>query len=465
MDRGNGRAVLTLFLLAPVVGEVVGASLRLSYFAQPLRVLGIVCFYGAGVVLIREITQRLHLSGWGLVLLGCAFALVEEGLALQTIFNPVGMDGEAVHGSAFGVNWFWAVVVTGYHVVWTVGIPIAVVHLVFPRSSHSPWLSARSAGMLAVVFACGTAVFVAISHLRSDFWLSWVQAAATIVVVAGLVWLATMCKDDGRAASAGRVPRRIVVGMFGFVAGAGWFVLFVAAFVGGAGFVWWTVGALCLASAAALMLRRWTRREWTSPHQLALCFGATVSAALFGLLLVAQDARREDIAFQCAVIAALITAYIWMDHRGPNIMSNNAIEICTTTADRVASLLGPAVGGGQPRLQRAIQRYRDDPATALLAAVVDDEIVGVIGYAAGDSEVTVLHIATAPHARGAGVGTHLLAAVRRAFPAGVPIVAETDEDALGFYTANDFTATSLGEKYPGVERFRVHLEASSADPT
>jgi hypothetical protein len=75
------------------MGEVVGASLRLNSFAQPLRVLGIVCFYGAGVVLIREIAQRLRLSAWGVVLLGCAFALVEEGLALQTIFNPVGMDG------------------------------------------------------------------------------------------------------------------------------------------------------------------------------------------------------------------------------------------------------------------------------------------------------------------------------------------------------------------------------------
>jgi hypothetical protein len=61
------------------MGEVVGASLRLSTFAQPLRVLGIVCFYGAGVVLIREIAQRLRLSAWGVVLLGYAFALVEEG--------------------------------------------------------------------------------------------------------------------------------------------------------------------------------------------------------------------------------------------------------------------------------------------------------------------------------------------------------------------------------------------------
>ena len=56
------------------------------------------------------------------------------------------------------------------------------------------------------------------------------------------------------------------------------------------------------------------------------------------------------------------------------------------------------------------------------------------------------------------MGTQLLDAVRRAAPAGLPIVAETDQDAAGFYAANDFTVTSLGE-YPGVKRFRVHLRA------
>jgi hypothetical protein len=298
------------------MGEVVGASLRLNSFAQPLRVLGIVCFYGAGVVLIREIAQRLRLSAWGVVLLGCAFALVEEGLALQTIFNPIGMDGEAVYGNAFGVNWFWAVVVFGYHVVWSVLIPIAVVHLAFPHGRRSPWVSRRAAGALTAVFACGTAIFVVISLLRSDFRLSWVQAAATIVVTAGLILAATTCKDRDRAASAARAPGRMVVGLFGLVAGIGWFVLFLAAFIGGpVSFVWWTAGALSFAAAAALVLRRWTGRQWTPRHQLVLCFGAGMSAALFGLLLVALDGNRANTAVQCVVIAALIASYGGSDRR------------------------------------------------------------------------------------------------------------------------------------------------------
>jgi hypothetical protein len=315
MDSSR-RAAIALFVLAPVMGEVVGASLRLSSFAQPLRVVGIVCFYGAGVVLIREIAHRLHLSIRGVVLLGCAFALVEEGLALWTIFNPIGMDGEAVYGNAFGVNWFWAVVVSGYHVVWSVLIPIAVVHLAFPDSRCSPWLSRRTIGALTAVFACGAVIFLAISHLRSYFRPSLVQTAATVVVTAGLVWAAKTCKDRARPASAAPVPGRVVVGLFGLVAGTCWFALFLVAFIGGpVSFVWWTAGALSFAAAVALMLRRSARRQWTLRHQLVLCSGAAMSAALFGLLLVAVDGHVANVAFQCTVIAALVAAYALLDRR------------------------------------------------------------------------------------------------------------------------------------------------------
>ncbi|WP_194819908.1 hypothetical protein [Nocardia sp. XZ_19_385] len=268
------------------------------------------------MVLIHEVAQRLRLTWWGLVLLGCAFALIEEGLALQTIFNPVGMDGEAVHGRALGVNWFWAVVVSGYHIVWSVLLPIAIVHLVFPRCSRVPWLSRRAATVLILLFASGTAVFLLISYLRSDFRLSWVQAAATMVVVAGLVWAATKCKEHGSVALTGSVPRRNVVGLFGFAAGAGWFVLFLVAFIGGPiSFIWWTAGALLYSAGTALLVRRWTRRAWTARHQLALCFGLAMASALFGLLLVALSEHRADIAFQCAVITALIVGNAWIRRR------------------------------------------------------------------------------------------------------------------------------------------------------
>jgi hypothetical protein len=39
------------------------------------------------------------------------------------------------------------------------------------------------------------------------------------------------------------------------------------------------------------------------------------------------------------------------------------------------------------------------------------------------------------------------------------MVEETDVDAVGFYSANHFAITPLGEKYPGIERLRQYLDA------
>jgi hypothetical protein len=41
----------------------------------------------------------------------------------------------------------------------------------------------------------------------------------------------------------------------------------------------------------------------------------------------------------------------------------------------------------------------------------------------------------------------LIAALRQAVPARLPVVEASDKDAVGFYTANDFVTTSLSGKY------------------
>jgi GNAT superfamily N-acetyltransferase len=128
----------------------------------------------------------------------------------------------------------------------------------------------------------------------------------------------------------------------------------------------------------------------------------------------------------------------------------------------IADLLSLAVGGEQRRLNDVIQRYRDDPSAKLLVAFIDEEPAGAAGFTVAESEITLLHIATAPGLRRGGVGTGLLAAVRQSIPGLLSIVAETDGDALGSYVANGFNVTSLGEKYPGVDRFAARHEIQGA---
>lgn len=134
------------------------------------------------------------------------------------------------------------------------------------------------------------------------------------------------------------------------------------------------------------------------------------------------------------------------------------VQVRTGAVDdgaEIIDLLASAVGDRGKRLDAAVHRYRHNRAAALLVAVLDEQLVGVVGYAVGGSEVTVLHIATAESVRRQGIGTRLLAAVDETTGHRLPLVAETDEMSIAFYDALGFVVESLGHKYPGVERFEV----------
>lgn len=64
----------------------------------------------------------------------------------------------------------------------------------------------------------------------------------------------------------------------------------------------------------------------------------------------------------------------------------------------------------------------------------------------------ICHIAVAGELRGNGTGSRMIEEVIKLH--GIQeIFAETDVDAVGFYRKNGFHIKSLGEKYPGRERF------------
>ncbi len=130
--------------------------------------------------------------------------------------------------------------------------------------------------------------------------------------------------------------------------------------------------------------------------------------------------------------------------------------------DGVIELLATAFGGGPDRVDQIAEQYRRDPESAVLRASIAGDAVGMVGYTTRGTDLVILHIATRVDVRRAGIGRRMLRAVRDAQPGHQRLVAETDSEAVGFYIANGFVAESLGEKYPGVERFRVH--ALTTDP-
>ncbi|WP_061809335.1 GNAT family N-acetyltransferase [Rossellomorea vietnamensis] len=84
-----------------------------------------------------------------------------------------------------------------------------------------------------------------------------------------------------------------------------------------------------------------------------------------------------------------------------------------------------------------------------------DELVGCIGVEfLNEGECEIKHIAVMPKHRGKGIGHKMI----DYFGHCTRVTAETDRDAVIFYKKLGFKIMSLGEKYPGVERFRCVLE-------
>src|SRR5262245_28810784 len=128
---------VVLFLLSPFIGEILFGATPLSNIQALIVVAPL---YGGGALLIREVVRRGG-GGWGnIALLGAAYAIVEEGIALGSMFNYDLFNAGAYGVHAFGINWVWSQWTIGYHIVWSISLPILLAELLFPERREEPWL-------------------------------------------------------------------------------------------------------------------------------------------------------------------------------------------------------------------------------------------------------------------------------------------------------------------------------------
>ncbi|WP_141433913.1 GNAT family N-acetyltransferase [Bacillus sp. 03113] len=81
------------------------------------------------------------------------------------------------------------------------------------------------------------------------------------------------------------------------------------------------------------------------------------------------------------------------------------------------------------------------------------EIVACIGTEfINSNSFKIKHIAVSPLHRGKGIGSKMIKFICNKYSMNI-ITAETDNDSVDFYRKYGFKIISLGERYPGVERF------------
>ncbi|MGI0133190.1 MAG: hypothetical protein ACREDK_08945 [Thermoplasmata archaeon] len=193
------RPILCLFLLTPGLIEYIGGSSSfVNLAANPaffLLQLGInAAMYTPGALLAREAMIRWR-KGWPTVFaIGAAYAIMEEGIADQTILNPnagaapIGAVG--VYGHFAGVNWTWLPMVLMFHILLSIAVPILLLDLALPEIRGRRLLSDRGVLAVLVLLALDTAVLTAIVSTVTHYWYGIGMLVALLTAIVGSCGLA-----------------------------------------------------------------------------------------------------------------------------------------------------------------------------------------------------------------------------------------------------------------------------------
>lgn len=310
---GRFASVVVLFVLSPFVAEILLGATPVSRLESLLPVM---MLYGGGAVLIRELARRKD-RGWTRILfLGVAYALIEEGLVFQTIFNPTLFNAAAAGGRFLGVNWIFGEWVIGYHVVWSISIPIALTEMLFPVQRSGPWLGRVGTIIFGAIYALGAfaIAFFIRSTIAPGFQapVVYVLAAVVLIVVMAVIGVGprTISLSRSDLGTKREAPAPWIARVTGFLAACLWFSLLHLPTSLRHGMLAILPILLGCAFAAGVftLLRQWSASGslWTDQHRLALVTGAMVASMLEGFFFTTAGNRVDQMGQGLASVISIV---------------------------------------------------------------------------------------------------------------------------------------------------------------
>ncbi|MDG6901091.1 MAG: hypothetical protein JRM80_03940 [Nitrososphaerota archaeon] len=285
----KSHPVVFLLLLTPGIPEYLSGSSAVSalllnpalFVFQALANLGL---YGSGALLIREAKVRWN-KGWGTVLLlGGAYGILEEGVALSTLFNPnagpVGSLG--IYGHWLGVNWIWLAGIVPFHAVFSISLPIYLMGLALPETSGRSLVNGKRVAITSAVLAVDVLLLMAVVNHTTGYWMGSTILVGSLASIAVLVWAACRVPADLLTLGAGNkaVSNRALaaIGLSFFPA-----ILLSEGLPQGAG-VPPSVDFALVLLVQALYPVYLTRRSWPQRGTISLALGLIIPIAVFGLI-------------------------------------------------------------------------------------------------------------------------------------------------------------------------------------
>lgn len=196
----EGKAIWFLAFLSPAIAEMLSGSAPIVQWLSPVTVAIFLGMYGAGAILVREMAVRWD-KGWAsIIILGAAYGMIEEGIAVKTFFDPEWEDLEALatYGRFLDVNWLWTVWLTIYHSMISISLVLLVFSLIYPEYRGVRLLTEKRFKLVAAIFVLDIFLSAVLFVYDQDYVppLGWYLL--TFVAVALLILLAR------------RVPKNLV---------------------------------------------------------------------------------------------------------------------------------------------------------------------------------------------------------------------------------------------------------------